>query len=101
VVDVAAPRAGFVARIDTEALGLVVVDLGGGRRREGDRVDPAVGLSRIAGIGEEVGPGRPLARVHARTPAAAEAAAARVAACFALGEEALDPPPLVRERVAP
>ncbi len=94
-------RAGFVARIDTEALGLAVVHLGGGRLKETDRVDPAVGLSRIAGLGEEVGPERPLAMVHAASEADADAAEARVRAAFHLGDEAADPPELVLERIGP
>ena len=94
-------RAGFVARVDTEALGLAVVRLGGGRMVETDRVDPAVGLSRIAGLGEEVGPGRPLAEIHAASEADADRAEREVRAAFTLGAEAADPPPLILERVAP
>ena len=98
VVEPEAP--GFVARIETEALGLAVVRLGGGRMTESDKVDPAVGLTRIAGLGEEVGQGRPLAEIHAATEAGADAAEAALRAAFTLGEEAADPPPLVLERVA-
>jgi thymidine phosphorylase len=100
VTDALAPRAGYVARIDARALGLAVVELGGGRRKASDAVDPAVGLDALAGIGAEVGPGRPLARVHARDRAAAEAAAARVAAAYEIA--AAPPPPgaVVIERVA-
>jgi thymidine phosphorylase len=94
-------RAGFVARVETEALGMCVVRLGGGRMVEGDRVDPAVGLSRIAGLGEEVGPGRPLAEIHAAHEADADMAEAAVRAAFALGDEPADPPELILERVRP
>jgi thymidine phosphorylase len=48
---------GYVAAIDGEALGHAVVHLGGGRLREGDRVNPSVGLSDLAGIGEGSGAG--------------------------------------------
>ncbi|MDX5402606.1 MAG: thymidine phosphorylase, partial [Rhodobacterales bacterium] len=43
--EVKAAQAGYVAAMDGHALGLTVVQLGGGRQVEGDRVDPAVGLS--------------------------------------------------------
>ena len=36
---------GFVTAVDTRALGVAVVALGGGRTRVQDPVDPAVGLS--------------------------------------------------------
>ncbi|MEQ1804127.1 MAG: thymidine phosphorylase [Burkholderiaceae bacterium] len=72
--DVTAAHAGFVAHIDTRALGLAVVALGGGRQRPGDAVDPRVGLSHVVALGARVERGDALARVHA-----ADASAARVA----------------------
>ena len=55
----AAPRArGFVDAIDVRAVGLAVVELGGGRARAADAIDPAVGLTELAPIGAEVGPTR-------------------------------------------
>lgn len=90
--------AGHVARIDATALGHAVVRLGGGRVQSGDRIDHAVGLSDLAKLGEEVGPERPLAMVHARTDAAADAAIAAVQAAYELGE-ATSGGPLIRDRV--
>jgi len=73
--------------------------LGGGRRREDETVDHAVGLTDVAELGEEVGPGgRPLAVVHARTEPAAERAAQRLRAAFAVGGTRTAPP--LVERVA-
>lgn len=97
--DVFAETAGTVASINTRALGLAVVGLGGGRRRGGDRVDPAVGLSHLAQPGDRVGPAHPLGRVHAADDAAAHAAAHALRAAYHLGD-APAPAPLVQERVA-
>lgn len=91
---------GRVAQIDVTALGHAVVALGGGRIRAGEAIDPRVGLSMLAKLGEQVGPGRPLALVHAADDTAAEVAVAAVAAAYSLGEGA-DPGPLVRDRIAP
>ncbi len=76
--DVAARAPGFVARVDTRALGLAVVELGGGRTQPGTDVDPRVGLDRLRPVGESVGRGELLARVHAADDAAAGRAAAIV-----------------------
>lgn len=95
---VPAPVAGRVAALDTRAIGLAIVALGGGRRREGDRIDPRVGFTAIAAPGAQVGPDRPLALVHAATEAGAEAAAAALTAAVTLGEGPTDAP-LVRERI--
>ena len=81
-------KAGSVTRIDTRAVGLAVVGLGGGRTRPQDPVDHAVGLTSLAGVGDEVGPDRPLAAVHARNQNAAEHAAAEVRAAYRIGGRA-------------
>jgi thymidine phosphorylase len=65
-----AGRPGHVARIDTRAVGLTVVRLGGGRQRAQDRVDPSVGLSALCSPGQKVGPdAAPLAVIHAANDA--------------------------------
>jgi thymidine phosphorylase len=48
-------------------------------------VDHAVGLTALAGPGDHVGPDRPLGMVHARTLAAADAAAAQLRAAYRVG----------------
>jgi len=65
---------GYVARIDTRAIGIAVIELGGGRRNVSDRIDPSVGFSGLARIGEAVGPDRPIGTVHAASRADAERA---------------------------
>ncbi len=77
---------GVVASVDVRALGLAVVALGGGRTRAEDSIDHAVGLTALAGIGDEVGPHRPLALVHARDETTADAAVRAVQAAYRLGE---------------
>ena len=98
--EVTAARSGFVTAIDTEALGHAVVHLGGGRLVGGDRVNPSVGLSDLAALGEDVAQGVPLALVHAATEAEAEAAVARVRAAYAIGDAAPDEPALILGRIA-
>ncbi|MDZ4136596.1 MAG: thymidine phosphorylase, partial [Paracoccaceae bacterium] len=98
--EVPCPQGGFVTAIDAEILGQVVVHLGGGRLRDGDRVNPSVGLSDLAGIGEDVARGVPLAMVHAASDAAADAAVARVQAAYSFGEVAPVDPPLIIERIS-
>ncbi len=90
VLEVPAPKDGYVAAVDTRALGLAVLSLGGGRSAPGARVDPRVGLDRIARLGEQVAKGEPLARVHAADAAAGAAAVLAVAAAMQI---AATPPP--------
>jgi thymidine phosphorylase len=86
VSEVAPAEPGTVAAIDTRALGLAVVALGGGRTRAEDAIDHSVGLTELAGIGEEVDANRPLCLVHARDEDSAAAAAETVRAAYRLGD---------------
>ncbi len=81
-------QAGTVHGIDTRAVGMVVVALGGGRTRPQDPVDHAVGLTWLAGLGEHVGLDRPLAIVHARTDAQVQQATALLRAAYRLSGKA-------------
>jgi thymidine phosphorylase len=74
------------------------VALGGGRTRETDPVDHAVGLTDVAEPGERVEPGgRPLALVHAGDEAAADRAVEALRAAYTVGEGAPDEIPPVLE----
>ncbi|MEP3333699.1 thymidine phosphorylase [Sedimentitalea sp.] len=97
--EVAALEAGHVTAIDGEALGLAVVALGGGRQVEGDVIDPAVGLSGLVRLGDEVSPGQPLAVIHAGREDAARRAEAAVRAALTIGDAPGVVPDLIHERV--
>jgi thymidine phosphorylase len=97
--EITAERDGYVTAIDGEALGLAVVALGGGRQIETDKIDPAVGLSDVAGLGMRVARGQPIARVHAGREGLADRAVAAVRAAITLGEAAPERRVLVREVV--
>ncbi|WFU06941.1 thymidine phosphorylase (plasmid) [Rhizobium sp. CB3171] len=90
---------GFVQAIDCRAVGMAVVELGGGRRRPEDAVDPAVGLTGLAEIGQEILIGQPIAHVHARTIEDANAAAEKVCHAYLMGGTSVKPPPTIHQLV--
>jgi len=90
-----APGAGAIAAIDAEAIGLAAVDLGAGRKRKGDPIDPGVGIVLHSKIGDRLAPGERIGEIHARDRDAATAAAQRVASSLTLTENDVEPPPLV------
>jgi len=67
VQPVPAPADGYVTAVDSRAVGIAVIELGGGRRVPTDRIDHSVGFSRLAPIGAEITSGDPLGMVHAST----------------------------------
>ena len=62
-----AKEAGTVVAVDTRAIGLAVITLGGGRTRPQDEINHAVGLTQLAMPGETVDRQNPLAVIHGET----------------------------------
>lgn len=95
--DLPAPAAGYVHAIDGQAIGLAVNDLGGGRARKEDRIDPAVGLVMRVKVGDRIAAGEPLLTIHAATPQSAEAVAPRLLSAYTISPGPVAPPALVEE----
>jgi pyrimidine-nucleoside phosphorylase len=87
---VTAQQDGFVVGVDAMEVALAALRLGAGRARAEDRVDPAVGISRLVKVGERVAVGQTLAVIHANDETALAAAARQVSAAVVLASE---PPP--------
>ncbi|WP_136657779.1 thymidine phosphorylase [Nitratireductor sp. XY-223] len=86
VRDVTIDGTGYVSAIDARGIGLAVVALGGGRTRPQDDVDPSVGLTDLVAHGTRLQPGDCVARVHAASEAAADAAARNVVQSYRLSD---------------
>jgi len=87
VIDVPAPRAGVVTAMDTRAIGLAIIALGGGRLHAADAIDARVGVSHVRAIGAAVQEHEPLARVHARDRSEAMAARECLLTAVTLGDQ--------------
>ena len=85
---VTADDTGIVTAVDARALGLAVVELGGGRRLPEDAIDHAVGLTQLAEVGRPLQAREPLAIIHARDEVGFARAADRVRAAYRLGDAA-------------
>ena len=95
-----ADGAGIVSAMDTRALGMAVVALGGGRQRASDSIDYSVGLSDVTTLGTQVDPQRPLAIIHAASEAQWQQAAAAVKAAITLSDTAPAITPVVYRRIS-
>jgi len=71
----AAPQDGSIEYLETRTIGLSIVTLGGGRKREEDKIDHRVGLSDFCLVGDTVKQGDPLVTIHAADDAAWQTAA--------------------------
>jgi pyrimidine-nucleoside phosphorylase len=97
--EVPAPRDGWLAAVDAEAVGRVAAALGAGRQRKDDDIDPAVAVELSAKLGDRVASGQPVARILARDEAAARSAAEGLLAALRWGDHPSPAPPLVHEVV--
>ncbi|MBT8202658.1 MAG: thymidine phosphorylase [Acidimicrobiia bacterium] len=98
-VELEAPREGWVTMCDARRIGVAGVQLGGGRLRKEDEVDPAVGIWVFAKEGEQVEQGEPLARVGWRHGDRLGAAMEILEDAWAIGDEAPEPKPLIMGKV--
>jgi pyrimidine-nucleoside phosphorylase len=97
VREVLAQRAGHVCALHARGVAEAAMALGAGRERKEEAVDHAVGVVCLRKRGDEVLEGEPLAEIHARDDAEAEAAAEVLHAAYGIGEEPPAPRPLVLE----
>ena len=98
-VAVRAPVNGYVHAIDARAVGLATVDLGGGRLKKGDPVDPAVGVMLRAKVGAQVAAGETLCTVHAANAATAAAVTTHLQAAYTLKDAPADSLAIVLDRI--
>jgi pyrimidine-nucleoside phosphorylase len=94
-----ADRAGFVQSVDPFEIGLAAIDLGAGRTRADQKVDPEVGVMVHVKPGARVEAGALLAEVETRDAAGKRSAIERVKGAFVVGEQPVPPRALVLGRV--
>ncbi|MDH4108149.1 MAG: thymidine phosphorylase [Gammaproteobacteria bacterium] len=92
---------GYVVSVDGRHFGNAIIELGGGRRMVDDQLDLSVGFVDVAAVGSRVGPGRPLAVVHAATEAAADIAARMLREAYTTGADAPADRPIVLKTLTP
>lgn len=88
---------GIVSSVNTRAIGNAIIELGGGRRQVGEKLDLAVGFSEISSIGTELDSDTPLAIIHAASEDDADNAEQNLLAAVSLGEETPPERPVVYE----
>ncbi len=97
--DFLAARDGIITRLDARVAGVAVVELGGGRRRSKDAIDPRVGFSEIRPV-TALRRGDAILKVHAADEASAARALAALEKIVEIGDAPALPRPLIARRVA-
>jgi pyrimidine-nucleoside phosphorylase len=90
-----APRSGYIARIDPRTMGEVVRDLGGGRLKTCDEIDPRIGFVIRKKKGDPVDEGEPVFEAHAQNDITAERAVRRMMEGIMIRDEPVGAPELI------
>ncbi|HEY2091418.1 MAG TPA: thymidine phosphorylase [Thermoanaerobaculia bacterium] len=100
VIEVKAPRSGFITAIDTYQAGMFTVDLGAGRKKADDVIDYAAGVMFDRKPGDEVQAGETIARIQlGETKRDASELAARFLSFVELGDAPPEKRPLIHEHL--
>jgi len=94
-----APVAGTVLQVEPRTIGKAVVQMGGGRAKTDDVVDPTVGFVISARPGQRVAKGEPLASIYAKDTAGIELARAALGKAIRIGEGTPEMLPLIADRM--
>ena len=87
-------REGYIAAMDTQALGYAAQAMGAGRVRKTDTIDPSVGYILPVRIGDRVTADTPLCTLYARSDEDAAKAEAAIRAAITIGDKPVERPPL-------
>jgi thymidine phosphorylase len=96
---IGAPRNGYVTRCDARSIGIGAMRLGAGRERKEDDIDPGVGVTVLAKIGDRVDAGDPLAEVRWNDPYRRGIGYPIIEGAWTIGDEPVTAPPLITGRI--
>jgi len=94
-----APKGGTIQRVEPRIIGRAIIEMGGGRTRADDDVDPTVGFVITARPGQPVHTSEPVASIFARDRAGIELGRRALDRAIGIGEGKAESLPLVSARV--
>lgn len=99
-VEIAAPQAGYITRLDAEGCGLAAVELGAGRETKESPIDFGAGIVLLKNKGDRVEQGQPIARLYAQSEALCRRGEERFFQALEVGPQAPQTGPMIVDRVA-
>ena len=78
---------GYIESISTRELGIILIELGGGRKKITDKINYSVGFSDVIGIGKKVEKKCPLLKIHADSKDDVDCLRNKIIGCFRFTEK--------------
>ena len=91
IEDISLGKKGHIKEIKTRELGLILIELGGGRKQVNDNINYLVGFDNVIGIGDSVDASTPVIQVHAKSKDDFDRAKDQIIKCFTLSDGKVSP----------
>ena len=89
--DIFSDVSGYIEFISTRELGMILIELGGGRKKVTDKIDYSVGYSNVVNVGDKVDTKTPLLTIHAKNNEDIKSIKTRIKNCFILSDKIINP----------
>ena len=86
VVPIKAKKEGYITKINTKALGDILIKMGGGRQKASDKLDLSVGFTEVAKTGKKVNTKTPLLFLHIADKLLTPSLEGEICDCFSISE---------------
>ena len=90
VGEIKADKAGSIHSIETRKLGLILIELGGGRKQVDDKINYTVGYENVMSVGENVDTTTPLLKVHTSSQGDFDRVKDEIEKCFVISSNKSD-----------
>ena len=95
--DIFPTKSGWVEKIKTRDLGLILIELGGGRKQTTDKINFNVGYNNILRVGDKVDPSFPLLSVFTKSEDDYENVSKKIQDCFIISDSEISELPYTYE----
>ena len=84
--DIFIEKKGWLEKIQTRQLGLILIELGGGRKQVSDKINFSVGYDNVASIGDKIDPSKPILTLYSQSKEDYENVKIKIQDCFIISE---------------
>jgi len=99
IMEVKSDENGFIVAMDSYEIGMTAVELGAGRLRKEDAIDPVAGIEVLKKHGDYVKKGETIARIHTNNKGIVESSVTRYLKALTLGSEKPSPIKMITHKI--
>ena len=97
--DIFSDKEGWIEKIHTRELGLILIELGGGRKQVSDKINYGVGYDSVISVGEKIDSTKPLLQLHSNPEDDSKELEERIKDCFTISDKEIKKLPQVYEYI--